>query len=74
MIWLQPQQTFAFPTFYWIATVFFNKSNSFVIVFKDEVSEFIVIIFVALVIFRVHVIILGKQEKQKENGHIWMTT
>ena len=49
-------------TFQWIITSFFNKSNSFIIVFHDKaLSSLTDIFFIALAVFRIYII--NKREK-----------
>ena len=48
--------------FYWITTVFLRKFNVFIIVFRDQVSDFIdwhLFFFIALAIFRMYIILYG---------------
>ena len=53
--------------FHWVITSFFSKSNSLTIVFKDKFSDFMDwCYFIALAVFRIYIIILGKQNNQKK--------
>ena len=61
-----------FQTFYWLITPLFIKSNSFMIVFKDKFSELIDCQLIYSAIFRVYMIILGKQRK-KIVLHKWVS-
>ena len=53
--------------FYWIITASFRKFNSFIIVFRDKVFDFIDRhLFIATEIFTIHIILYRKTQKAKK--------
>ena len=47
----------------------FNRRNSFIIVFKESLISLSDIVFIALIIFMIYIIILGKQKKNEDNKY-----
>ena len=71
LICLQATINFIFQSFDCIITVFLRKSNSFIIFFKDKVSDFTdKDLFTALGIFMIYIITYRKTQKLKKLSYI----
>ena len=67
----EQQKIFFYQAFHWITTIFLRKSNSFRIIFKNKLFDFIDWhLFIALAVFRIYVIICRKTQNKKKKKMI----